>query len=262
MSPNLFAQNGLATTVGGEVLAEIHAPQFSAALNLAQAMRSLRDLAVRYAIAPVLTIDEIRRANLIALIDEIGSARALGDLAAISPSMISQWKTGAPDSKTGKPRQLSSDTCRRLEKAGKKPRGWMDTHHSDAGAHSGGPATPLAQQLSLIQPMIEPRTIPWESILSEPLPALFRAVIPDDAMGAEYPRGCTVNFSTTEGPPRARDLVLVRDADGGVHFREYQTGRGGRWQAVALMSGYQALDSQTDGLQVLAISMGRWGRRG
>lgn len=120
----------------------------------------------------------------------------------------------------------------------------------------------LAHVLSQVSPMIEPTTIPWESILAESLPALFRAVIPDDAMGAEYPRGCIVNFSTAEGPPRARDLVLVADADGGVYFREYQTGRGNRWQAVAQISGYQTLDSEADGLRVLAISMGRWGRRG
>lgn len=98
--------------------------------------------------------------------------------------------------------------------------------------------------------------------MSDPLPPLFRSIVPDDAMGPEYPRGCTVNFSTTEGPPRARDLVLVADADGTVYFREFQVGRGNRWQAVALVSGYQPLDSITDGLRVLAISMGRWGRRG
>lgn len=139
---------------------------------------------------------------------------------------------------------------------------WMPEHPPVGGAHLGGIPPSLVRQMSHPKSMIEPITIPWESILSEPLPALFRAVIPDDAMGPEYPRGCIVNFSTTEGPPRARDLVLVRDADGGVYFREYQVGRAGRWQAVALISGYQPLDSEADGLRVLAISMGRWGRRG
>lgn len=123
-----------------------------------------------------------------------------------------------------------------------------------------------AQNVSPLTPMIDPITIPWESIvsfmLSQPLPALFKVVIEDDAMAPEFPRGCVVTFSTEEGQPRAKDAVLVVDADGALYFREYQVGRGARWQAVALSSGYQPLSSEADGLKVVAISMGRWGRRG
>ncbi len=121
----------------------------------------------------------------------------------------------------------------------------------------------VVHSVSQVVPMIDPVTIPWESIMfTEPLPALFKVVIEDDAMAPEFPKGCIVTFSTEEGPPRARDAVLVADADGSLYFREYQVGRGGRWQAVAISSGYQALSSEADGLSVVAISMGRWGRRG
>lgn len=111
-------------------------------------------------------------------------------------------------------------------------------------------------------PMINPTTMQWELILSSELPALFRLVIQDEAMAPEFPRGCVVTFSTTEGEPRPRDAVLVSDNEGGVHFREYEAGRGTRWRAVAMTSGYRPLDSDEDGLRVLAISMGKWGRRG
>lgn len=94
------------------------------------------------------------------------------------------------------------------------------------------------------------------------LPGLFRLPVNDDAMGELFPRGSLAIFSTTEGEPRARDAVLVADKDDGVHFREYESGRGGRWRAVARVSGYRPLDSDEDGLRVLAICVGQWGRRG
>lgn len=138
---------------------------------------------------------------------------------------------------------------------------WVEPGAASAPTANGGAR--LAQSVSQLGPMIEPTTIKWESImLSRPLPALFKVVIEDDAMAPEFPRGCVVTFSTDEGEPRARDAVLVSDTEGGLHFREYQVGRGKRWKAVAINSGYQALDSEEDGLHVVAISMGRWGRRG
>lgn len=137
-----------------------------------------------------------------------------------------------------------------------------DSESEDHPAAEGSGLPALAQQLIHPEPIMVPRTIDWESLMSEPLPPFFRAVLPDDAMGIDYPKGAVVNFTTTELPARARDLVLVADADGDVHFREFQQGRGDKWQAVALVSGYAPLDSESDGLRVLAISMGRWGRRG
>ena len=136
---------------------------------------------------------------------------------------------------------------------------WTNAHPHNGGADTRGA---LAHQMNHSPAMIDPITIAWGLILDKPLPALFKVVIEDDAMAPEFPRGCTVTFSTSEGPPRPRDAVLVADADGGIYFREYQVGRVGRWRAVALSHGYQPLDSEDDGLRVLAVSMGRWGRRG
>lgn len=198
-------------------------------------------------------IKAIRLANLQTLLDERKCSKAaFAELIGVHPSQVSQWLSGF--------RTISEETARSMEHALGKPNGWMDvpkhprnkTTNGNGFTHGVGPASP----------MIEPITLAWGPTLLSPLPPLFRLVIQDDSMGADYQRGCTVTFSTTEGQPRPRDLVLVVDADQQIYFREYQAGRAGRWQAVALSSGYQPLDSEADGLRVLAVSMGRWGRRG
>jgi len=75
-----------------------------------------------------MTVDEIRRHRLFELLDELGSLVALARLLGHNgTAQISQWKTAAPDSKTGKPRKISDDSARRIEAVTGKPRGWMDS---------------------------------------------------------------------------------------------------------------------------------------
>ena len=72
------------------------------------------------------TIEETYRERLQLLINEYGSQQELAQMIDKSASQISQWLNGSPDSKTGKPRSLKSDTAREIEKALNKPRGWFD----------------------------------------------------------------------------------------------------------------------------------------
>lgn len=72
------------------------------------------------------TINEIRRARLQELIDEVGGPKRLSDLIDRAPSQISQWLNASPDSKSGKPRQISSQSARYIEERCRKPVGWMD----------------------------------------------------------------------------------------------------------------------------------------
>ncbi|WP_245190644.1 S24 family peptidase [Kingella negevensis] len=72
------------------------------------------------------TIEETYRERLILLVKEFGSQQALAEIIDKSTSQISQWLTGAPDSKTGKPRSMKSDTAREIEAKVGKPRGWFD----------------------------------------------------------------------------------------------------------------------------------------
>ncbi len=60
--------------------------------------------------------------------------------------------------------------------------------------------------------------------------------------------------------PLPGDAVLLRDINGGHHIRLYRQGVG-RWEAHATNEAYQPLDSERDGLQVLAVLTGvmaRW----
>lgn len=81
------------------------------------------------------SVEENRRANLALLQDELGNLQRVADLTGINKTQLSQWKNASPDSKTGKPRNMSSPSARRTEKAlGKQPY-WMDQeHYAQSGA--------------------------------------------------------------------------------------------------------------------------------
>ncbi len=112
---------------------------------------------------------------------------------------------------------------------------------------------PKAQMLSHLTPMIDPITIAWELILSTLLPPLFRAVIPDDAMSPDYPKGLEFIWSTTK-TPQVSSLVMVRDAHDQAHVREYRQGDGpGQWEAAALNRAFKSFNSK-DGLTILAVA--------
>lgn len=62
-------------------------------------------------------------------------------------------------------------------------------------------------------------------------------------------------------PPIAGDFVLVADHKDVHYFREYRQIRPGHWQAHATNPAYLPLDSERDGLRVLAVFDGMRGRR-
>ena len=57
------------------------------------------------------------------------------------------------------------------------------------------------------------------------------------------------------------DGVLIADLDGQWHFRRYRQGRGTNWEASAEHEAYATMESERDGLTVLAVLVGvkaRW----
>lgn len=83
------------------------------------------------------TIEEIRHANLLLILQELGNAPG-GERGAIQVlatrmgrqhSQISQLKTRAVHSKTGKPRNIGPSVARAIEEASGKERGWLDVAH-------------------------------------------------------------------------------------------------------------------------------------
>lgn len=86
-------------------------------------------------------IDDIRHANLLILINSPGGIAELAKkLGHKNGTQISQWKNRSPDSKTGKPRAISTISARRIESALKKELGWMDHDHSSASEPSASTA--------------------------------------------------------------------------------------------------------------------------
>lgn len=124
----------------------------------------------------------------------------------------------------------------------------------------------VAHSLSLGQLNNEPQDdserVAWGSMKKQALPDVFRVEVPDDAMADRVLKGHLVKFSTVV-EPRAGDGVLVEDTMGTWYFRLYSPGAQGRFSAVAKNPAYQTLDSERDGLTVLAVLVGvpeaRWG---
>ncbi|MCP1404604.1 hypothetical protein [Achromobacter insolitus] len=108
---------------------ESHGTKNSAALIIqSTARRYATELAWRYVMLDMKTIEEIRVVRLRMLIKEVGSTAALNRLAERNErdSTLSQILNGALGSKTSKPKTMGSDLARTLEAATGKPRGWMD----------------------------------------------------------------------------------------------------------------------------------------
>lgn len=60
------------------------------------------------------------------LIKEHRNAVSLAKKLGIEEGQLSQWKNRSIDSKTQKPRSISSESARFIESKTGKPRGWMD----------------------------------------------------------------------------------------------------------------------------------------
>jgi DNA-binding transcriptional regulator YdaS (Cro superfamily) len=96
----------------------------------------------------MMTIDEIRRENLLSLIAECGGTKALAEKIGKSDAQVSQWANASVDSKTKRPRGISDDVCRHIEVSCGKVRGWMD--NPKGSTESGNVrADDLAQLITL-----------------------------------------------------------------------------------------------------------------
>lgn len=191
-------------------------------------------------------LDAIRRENLRTVIDELGSAAKLARALGVSAAVVSQWVNASPDSKTKKPRGISHQSCRRIERAAAKPAGWMDEQHSPAGR---------AQEMIHARRIVSWPKLAWETLMTADLSEPFELDVVDDALGPDIFRGCVVRLDPRRQPEAGRP-ILVRDRAGRFYLRDYQLGAAGRWQAVARQRGFAPLDSEADGLEIVAVMRG------
>ena len=90
------------------------------------------------------TVEENRRINLRQLVKDAGGNVKLAEATGYSEAQISQWLNASKDSRTGKPRGMRPETCRRIEAAMRKEPGWMDTEHALGSTPASSPAVALA----------------------------------------------------------------------------------------------------------------------
>jgi hypothetical protein len=148
-------------------------------------------------------------------------------------------------------RDVGDEMAAALEAGMDKPDDWMDTPPSPL---QGGDAEQA--HLMSLAPVVLPPELSWEATMkSDRLPPQFRVAMPDEALDG-LPAGTILLFSCEEKPTIGAG-VLVEDATGRRYVRRYAEGTGGRWLAQATRSAYLTLDSERDGLKLLAVMTGR-----
>lgn len=193
------------------------------------------------------------RAALIELVGKIGTVEAVADAAGLSSENLKQVIRGYLLPKTKRPRGLGPASRRALDAAFPD---WMHTQTQPLG--SGG-VPPLAHQVSLETVTVVP-FIQWKQLMTQPLPAVFKVVLPDNSMFPKAPAGTAVEFSAGI-QPMPGDGILIRDRSNNVYFREYRESRPGVWVAFAANGAYAPLEAERDGLEIMAVLTGvsaRW----
>ena len=94
--------------------------------------------------------------------------------------------------------------------------------------------------------------------IGDNLPAQFELRQRDDGMYPVIPNGMLMQFDRTL-TPRNRDVVLIR-SEWGACVREFHSLGGARFEARALNHEFEVFDSETEGLEVLAVLVGVRGR--
>jgi hypothetical protein len=131
-----------------------------------------------------MTSEEARRENLKTLISAVGGVAAMGRLLGHSNStQVSQWLNASPESKTGKRRNISPTSARKIESVCNKPRGWLDVDHTDM------PAAPPPTTLATLTPPPDPLTAELlELARGMSRDGLLRLVERANILAAQYPK--------------------------------------------------------------------------
>lgn len=123
------------------------------------------------------------------------------------------------------------------------------------GISHTGRRPPLAHDLSDAVSTLRLQTVTWEDLMTADLSRPFELKVIDDALAPDIFRGCTVRLDPARAPEAGKP-VLVKDKTGAHYLRDYQVGSGGRWQAIARQRGFAPMDSEADGLEIVAVMKG------
>jgi hypothetical protein len=132
---------------------------------------------------------------------------------------------------------------------------WLKSGKGPKHPSNAGDMPPQAQDVSQARNTMATQRVTWEQLMGADLSRPFELVVTDDALAPDIYRGCIARLDPARQPQAGRP-VLVRDAEGRHYRRDYQVGAAGRWQAVARQRGFAPLDSEADGLVVVATMQG------
>ncbi len=79
-------------------------------------------------------IEDIRKENLKHLIEQDGTIQSFAESIGKKHAQVMQWLKNYVDQKTGKPRHISTNSCRYIESKKGLASGWMDQDHSKPAA--------------------------------------------------------------------------------------------------------------------------------
>lgn len=193
----------------------------------------------------------------------------------------------------GKKSSFGEKAARYIEEKCKKPRGWLDEVHpshtyppataTELRAEEGPPNEPTAhlpviQSATFISPPLSDSLIPvitWEHIemleLDNADPRLNSCaqapsegasgsktkwiIMKDESGGDRFPVGARlkVEADLQRTPVKPGRYVVVRDARGTYAVRRYVQVSGTHFRAEALNDAFAPLDSERDGLEVVAV---------
>lgn len=170
------------------------------------------------------------------------SQSELATRAGVSPGTIGNIEAGTRDA----PR----DVVEIATALGVSPM-WLKRGLGPMRPQSRGAAHDMSQSATTM-PL---QRVAWEQLMAADLSKPFELVVIDDSLGPDLYPGCVVRLDPNKAPQAGRP-VLVRDSVGRHYLRDYQVAGSGRWQAVARQRGYAPLDSEADGLRVVATMKG------
>lgn len=181
------------------------------------------------------------------LLQRAGGHVAVGDAAGINDQSLYQIATVRADSKTGQPKGVGPSIRKRLSAAYPD---WLDTPDSSSTQHAGGVDQPLSLEIRQTPPRIT-----WGELRAmRELPETFELEMSDSSMGAVAPKGTVVKFKRSTEV--AHGEGVLRDKRGDFFFRQCRPKVGGGWVAHPLNAAFPPLDSEVDGLVVVALMVG------
>lgn len=189
------------------------------------------------------------------------SATKLATVAGVSRSAVYQWQ-----GKTSTPVQsIKLAHALAIQDASGVSAQWIAEGIGQKFVDQAQPgATKTPREGDAYKPAIKAhkiqRSTPWEDLVRmDSIDGELRTVAPDDALAPRLRRGQVVVLDGSAAPETG-DGVLVADKVGGRHLRIYRQ-LVGRWEAVPTNDSYPTLDSERDGLRVIAVIVGvlaRW----